>query len=389
MPTPRPRFALSCLAAALACAASLAEEPRAEPALPLRMRELLDALERVLPAALSEERFADPARRDEIEGALAELARGADRVAAHGRGRDASFAFLSKTLANESRRIHRRFEAGKLDEARFLLLELTEGCVACHSRLPAQSSHLSDSLLANPALRELPLEERAQLEFTTRQFERALLSYESLLAEPARDPDDLELSGRIDEYLELTLHVARDPARARRTLERLGRREGVSELLRGSLASWTRSLGELEQTPAQAPSLAVAQAWIRKAESAGEKGWDRPGLVYYLAASGVLHQLLARSPQSPLDEANASYWLGFVESRVGRAFWLSQTSALLERSIRLAPEGPHARDALELLRSFEVASHTGSEGEDMEGFDWTLLVELDSLIRAARPDATR
>lgn len=381
--------ALSICCAVLATTAALAAEKQTGTGLTLgvRMRELLGALERVLPAALSEERFAEPARRGEIDAALAQLARGADRVASHGKGRDASFVFLSETLADEARRIHRRFQAGKLDEARFLLLELTEGCVACHSRLPAQSSHLSDELLANPALRELPLDERAQLEFTTRQFDRALASYEALLADPARDPDDLELSGRIDEYLELAIHVSKDPARARRALLPLASRAETSESLRGSLRSWTQSLSELASAPPAAPSIERAEAWIRAGESAGEKGWDRPGLVYYLAASGVLHRVLESKDLPVIEQANAHYWLGLVESRVGRAFWLSQTSALLERAIRLAPGGPHARDALELLRSFEVASHTGSEGEETESWDWNRLVELDALIRAEQPAA--
>lgn len=380
--------ALSLGFALLATAGVLAAEKKsAGPALNVRMRELLHALEQVLPAALSEERFADPARHDAIEASLAQLARGAERVASHGKGRDTSFAFLSETLSDEARRIHRRFEAGKLDEARFLLLELTEGCVACHSRLPAKSSHLSDALLANPALRDLPLEERAQLEFTTRQFDRALASYEALLAEPDRDPDDLELSGRIDEYLELAIHVTKDPARARRALLPLASRPETSESLRGSLGSWAKSLAELASAPPAAPSVERAEAWIRAAEAVGEKGWDRPGLVYYLAASGDLHRVLESGNPTATAQANAYYWLGLVESRVGRAFWLSQTSALLEQSIRLAPGGPHARDALDLLRSFEVASHTGSEGEETESWDWDRLFELDALIRAAQPAA--
>jgi hypothetical protein len=348
----------------------------------VRMRELLAALEQLLPAALSEERFAEPDRRAEIESSLAKLAQGADRVAAHGKGRDASFAFLSETLADEARRIHRRFEAGKFDEARFLLLELTEGCVACHSRLPSRSSHLSDRLLANPALRELDTEERAKLEFTTRQFDRAIASYEKLFSDPARDPDDLELSGRIDEYLELAIHVENQPERARRALQPIAKRSDASESLRGSLAKWDAALADLAAAHAPA-SLTRAQELIRKAEAVSEKGWDRPGLVYYIAASGVLHRVLEDPKLAVVDQANAHYWLGLVESRVGRSFWLSQTSALLERSIRLAPGGPHARDALDLLRSFEVASHTGADNEEADGWNWNELVELDGLIRDA------
>lgn len=368
---------------ALFAAAAAAAAGGGTPQLAVTMRQMLASLSKVLPAALSEKRFSDPANRAEIGPALAQLALGANHLASHGNRRDASFAFLARALASEARRIHSRFQAGRVDEARFLLLELTEGCVACHSRLPAKSSNLSDRLLANPALKDLPLEERAQLEFTTRQFDRALGSYETLLADPSLDPDDLDLSGRVDEYLELALHVARDPARARRTLEALSHREGVSEGLRGSLAAWTKALSELAAEPAAPPSLAQAEAWIQRAEAAGEPGWDRPGLVYYLAASGSLHRLLDTTRLSRIDEADAHYWLGLVDSRVGRAFWLSQTAALLERSIRLAPDGPHAGDALELLRQFEVATHTGTEGSDVPRESWDKLNELESLIQAA------
>ena len=145
------RRSIALLAAALVGAgcgslARLGWQSEGEPAA-VAMPEIAAALRVALPLSLSAERFGAPENQPALELALSSLRQGAHELESHGRSQDASFAYLSRSLARDAEEIKRRFDEGRLDETRFLLGALVEDCVGCHSRLPSEGdSDLGRSL---------------------------------------------------------------------------------------------------------------------------------------------------------------------------------------------------------------------------------------------------
>ena len=351
------------------------------------MGEIFHALSEVLPASLDEQRFADPAQHEAILAALTKLAAAGSKLEAHGRGRDASFGFLSRSLAHDTEEIRRRYADGRSEEARFLLHEVTQDCVACHSRLPSQrDASLGRRLMSEERVAALPLDERATLEFATRQFERAQETNEALLASPDYTASDLDLTGVLDEYLELCLRVRRDFERPARALERFAARADVPERLRLQVGRWVASLREIAGRKPAATPLAEANALLAVAQDRARFPDDRDALVYDLAASGELQRFIDANPPGP-DVARAFFQLGEIESRVGRSFWLSQTDIYLETSIRMAPGEPFAPQALAQLREFLVSGYTGSGGRQVPADVQMRLAELQGLVEQARTPA--
>ena len=349
------------------------------------MDEILKALAEVLPPSLDEQRFADPAQHDAILAALTRLAAGGAQLEAHGRQRDAGFGFLSRSLAHDSEEIRRRFADGRTDEARFLLHELTQDCVACHSRLPSQHDvSLGRRLMDEKHVAALPLDERAQLEFATRQFERAETTHEALLASPDFSANDLDLGGSLDEYLELCLRVRRDYARPARTLEGFAARPDVTPRLHDRVLRWVASLREIAARKREATPLAEAQALVAMAQDRARFPDERDALVYDLAASAELHRFADATPAGP-DAALAYFRLGEIESRIGRSFWLSQTEVYFETSIRMAPGEPFAPQALAQLQEFLISGYTGSGGRQVPADVQKRLAELRELVERAHP----
>jgi hypothetical protein len=364
------------LAAIAGSAGAVSEGPQTR----ALMAEIFEALRRVLPLSLAEASFRAPEHRQEVLAALSTLADGGARLEEHGARRSESFAFLSRSLARDVREIRDRYAADRYEEARFLLHELTEDCVSCHSRLPSdRDSPLSERFVREEAVSQLPLQERAVLEMATRQFERALVTYESLFASPETSPSSLDLRGDFDDYLEVCIRVRGDFERPRQTLEAVAQRSDSTADLRRKIAHWTDSLRELgPRTPDPSP-LAEARKLLLRAEDRERFPEERSALVFYVAASSVLHRFVDTSPPA-LDGAEAYYRLGVIESRVGRSFWLSQTEAYLETAIRLAPGGPLAEDAFALLEEFIVASYSGSTGVHVPQEARDRLAELQGLI---------
>jgi hypothetical protein len=333
---------------------------------------------------MSDASFADPTRREQLLLALRALALHGERLEAHGRHRDAGFGLLSRSLARDAAEIRDRYEEGRIAESRFLLHEMTENCVACHSRLPDDRAHpLGQRLVRDETLAAAPPEERVRLEMATRQWDRALATYEALFESRSRSPADLDLMGHFDAYLEACLRVKRDPTRPLATFGKLARREDTPPLLREHMDAWIFSLRELEAREPLGDPLAEAQSLLDDARDRSRFGDDRRALVYYVAASSELHRYVNEPGRTPAELGEAYYLLGLIESRVGRSFWLSQTEHYLEASIRIAPAQRSAQRAYDLLEEFVVSGYTGSGGGSVPEDVRHQLEELKELIEAS------
>jgi tetratricopeptide (TPR) repeat protein len=325
------------------------------------MAEIVEALAVVLPLSLADDRFADPRQRAAIEGALEKLAQSAKRLEAHGSNLDASSGYLSRNLARDSLDIQTRFAQGRVSEARFLLHHLTDTCVGCHSRLPDDRPHtLGKRLLENAHIAHLPLDERAQLQAATRQFEPARESYESFFADPSTSLVDLDLTGHFEAYLELCLRVQNDPQRAIAHFQKLQNRADLPERIRHHVVSWIASLRALP-TQANGDSLERSRALIRSTPPT-LRFTDAAAIVPLIAASGALHRYVASSSEPSAELGEAYYLLGVIESRVGRSIFASQTEHLLETAIRMGPTEAYAGEAFDLLEEYLVSGYTGSAG---------------------------
>ena len=359
------------------------EAPDAE-ATRASMDGIFESIRVLLPLSLDDRAFQDPERRAEIQAALDALAADGAALADHGGDRDAGFGFLSRSLARDTRDIRDRYAAGRPAEARFLLLQLTDDCVACHSRLPSSEEFPDgEAFVSREHVASLPLERRAVLEQATRQFDRALASYEQLFAAPDRDPSSFVLEGLLDDYLELCLRVADDPARALRSFETLRTRDDLSESLRDDLDRWIAALRRVLADPPQGPPLETAAGLIAAAESRARFPADRRALVEYVTASAVLHRYVASAEPSDPQLARAYYLLGVIESRTGRSLWLSQAEHYLEASLRLGPDQPWAPDAYALLEEFVASGYSGSSGEHVPADVQRRLDELRRLIETS------
>ena len=358
-----------------------ADEANAGARTRLTMDEIFRSISFVLPLSLSKESFEDPAFRAEILAALDALARNGEELADHDRRQDASFRFLSRSLARDTREIRNRYAEGRVAEARYLLHQVTENCVACHSRLPSDTEFpLGELFVTGDAIAALPPQERATLEMATRQFDRALDTLESLFAAPEVSPGTLDLRGHFDDYLELCIRVKGDLKRPTGVLERFLTRDDLSPSLRANATSWVESLRALQRREPLASPLAEARALIAQAESRSRYPNDRRALIDYIAASSVLLLGIAAEGEPGPRAGEAYYLLGLIESRIGRSFWLSQTEFFLETAIRLDPSQPHAALAYELLEEFVISGYTGSSGVHVPEDVQQRLDELQRLI---------
>ena len=179
------------------------------------------------------------------------------------------------------------------------------------------------------------------------------------------------------------MRVKRDLARPARALEAFAKRSDLRAGLRSDLNQW---VADLRAYGARAPveGLEAGRRLAEETVAASGQGGEHALLVRYEIASGALLRYVASLPDGDRRAAEAYYWLGVIESRVGRSFWLSQTEPYLEAAIRLAPGDPIAPKAYALLEEFVVGGYTGSSGEHVPADVKAWLAELERLIATSR-----
>jgi preprotein translocase subunit SecF len=333
----------------------------AEEGLAPRMQRIFESVRAVLPLTVDPDELGADRNRGRVHPALQDLARQGELLAAHTRGRDPGFGYAAGFLAHDAGEILRSYEAGRFEEAAFLLRQTAESCVACHTRLASPGDFpRAEDFVDGTKLAGLPAPERALLQVATRRFDDALATYEGYFATSAVHP--ARMLGDLTDYLVVCVRVKGNLERPVPVLRRFAARPDLWRHLRVDVVRWIADLEALRGVDLTQPDLARARSLLDEAK--GRVGFpsDRAALVPYVVASTLLHRFVeVHAGEGGRDLGEAYYLLGLVESRIGRDTWVSPSASFLEAAVRTAPREPFAEQAYALL---EEAAILGWASED-------------------------
>ncbi len=349
------------------------------------MRRTYGALAKLLPAALAPEPMMEGNRNGELSEAVETLAEAAAELEKHSTPSDSGFGFLGRSLAHEATLIRRRMATGRFDDAGVLVVRMTENCMACHARLPAdQQPEFAANLVASVDRGGLSPVHRARLEIALRQFDQALGIHEKLMRDPAVLPSALDYTGALGDYLIVALRVERDAARAQRQLKEFAQRSDLSETLRGALPIWIEALETLAPDLQGEASLERAAEILELGEGLRRYPADRADLVHKVVASSLLYRYV-QGKDVPRDSlAEASYLIAITDAFIRRSFERSEAQFYLEQAIRLEPGSELARVAFAELESQTLLEYAGSSGLHLPRDVQRWLAELGDLARSPR-----
>ena len=348
------------------------------------MQRIFQNLRVVLPLSADRERFADPARREEILEALRAMADAADSLDSHAKGFDPGRRYIGRSLALDVRRALRHFDWKDYGRAEFFVQQTANACISCHSRIESASdSPVATGFFREQEMAELDLPARAKLQIATRRFDDALATFERIFESPAWLP--AELLEPWTQYLAICIRVKHDLQRPIPALTAFAQREDLWKQLRDDVETWTETLKTLSQSEIRV-DVASAQELIAQGRNISEYPADRRALVHYLMASRVLNDLVAQKSAPGPAQAQAYYLLGVTETRIGADFWRSPADFYLEQAVRLHPHSDIARRAYAFLEEETLLGYTGSSGTHLPSDVRAHLNELRRL--AAAPPAS-
>lgn len=351
--------------------------------LKVAMNKIYQSLQELLPLSIEPGGFKHATQQKKVKAALQTLSTEAKWIRQHAAPQDQGFAFLSESLASDATGAYRHFTQGRTAESQFLIRHVTENCIACHSRLPSSDAHPSKTLFTKIDAKRFNKDQRALLLIATRQFDDAMKTFEDMFNDPTFLKSQAVLLNPFLDYLSVAVRVRGDYGRARGTMEKVLAHGSLPDRIADDVRMWVVALKALEKNPpAGGDKLETAKALMANGKKEMEYPTDRSGLIYYLAASGLLNQYIHDDkPTDPKKLGEAYYLLGMAETVTGRSYWLSQTDRFLEAAIRTAPSAPYARKAFNLLEENIVMGYSGSSGTHIPADVQAKLKELGRLVR--------
>jgi hypothetical protein len=347
------------------------------------MREIYEGIRVALPASIDPDVFKAPENQGEIYAALDTLARNVAQLGEHYQERDAQLGFLARSIERDAIEAKTSYTNGHYRRSAFVLQQIVENCVVCHTRLPDdRGSLVAEGFVNKGVMASLPPKPKSTLLIATRQFDEALDALESVFNDRLMHP--AVLLGPLTDYLVVSIRVKGDYERPIAALEAFKKREDLWPSLREDVEEWIVALPSLEERTATASTVASARAIIEEGDALDEYGDGQGSLLHFIVASSILERYIATHPEASPELGEAFYLRGVLDTRIGRNYWVSTAPFFLEESIRVAPAGPFAEEAFAVLTRELFAAYEGSDVEVLPAEERAHLAELLALIDETR-----
>ena len=333
-----------------------------------KMMVLSQTLSRLLPLTASPRTFNDLKNDGEITKDIKELASMAHAVDEMKvkPSDDPSLTFMAERFSENMNEAVQQIDRGNRRYARFLVRQSTAYCIGCHTRTDQGRENMKLSSAAN--LTGLSTLERADYFIAVRDYDRALNEFDKLINSPdaqIESPQTLEVAA--EKALAVAVRVKKNPNLAKELVARIIDAKWAPVYLRMNALAWKRTIEDWEKN--EPKSKLSSKGQLRMAKDFLNRGWKKTsnspqsqaGLVYFLRASTVLHDLLGRSSSDP-NYADALYYAGLAAESLRDINLWTLHEAYYESCIRTKPYTQLAKKCYLRLEALQLSAYSTYEG---------------------------
>ena len=319
------------------------------------MHKVYDAIAYLLPLSVRNADLKTEWDQELIEEKLKVLTAASSTLVKHADKEDAEFRLLARSFDRLVQDVGVSFRAQWPDYAYYSLMELTDHCVACHSRLPSPSQDLfGQRLMARMNADNIEPESRTLLYIATRQFDAALGLFEQQLADPSLDPIEADYRGIMLRYLRLAISTGGSNERVVKFIDTYASRKDLPYYLTHRLAHWRTALTTLTPNMDAAPDLARARQIFDQATALTLAPNNRLRAVEDLVAARIMRSYLQAHPKASAAERGEIYYkLGVIALRTSEPEpAVPELEMLMAASIQSDAHGRYAKDAYGILEEY-------------------------------------
>ena len=339
------------------------------------MQSLKNSLTDLLPLIMDPKQFNEDANQLKIRKEVSNLVKNSKDIS-HSpmvQNTDPTLRFVSSAFTEDLKRADESLEAGRREYARYVLMNVTSYCIECHTRTDRGPSFQTPEI--EKTLVGLRSIDRAEYLVSTRQFERALVEFRSIIGtENLKDLNLFELDRAIRYSLAISVKFLKDPQKSSEIVDQVLKSPSTPFYLKQSARAWQKAINEWKKeklSSVQKPQASAgANEVLRTSRTLVEKGrlqqngvGDRSGDVYFLRAISDLHSLMMNSEKlSPGVRGEGLYLLGLSYSSVRDLGVWALHENYFESCIRQQPHTKWSQACYQKFEESVLAGFSGSSG---------------------------
>lgn len=214
---------------------------------------------------------------------------------------DPIITFTAQQFNQELQSVSQMLSSGHLQPAQNSLSQIGNYCISCHSRADRGSKNFPMAWATN--LSALSTTQKIQYSLANRQYESAHKETEKLIKDEtlvAQDPNSW--ISTVQKDLSVIIRAEQDLPHAQKLIAEILTNKNLPEYMKYDIKSWAKSLTawqkETKKSKESTRDLEFVKKLIDQAR-ATPYSQGQAAFVIYLRASGILHELLESSRNSP------------------------------------------------------------------------------------------
>jgi hypothetical protein len=265
------------------------------------MKDMSNTLSQLVLNIGSDEKYNDKKNQLVIEDQMRQIASASHSVndqMTTNRLANPSIQVLASQLAGNAQDAYLAFHSGNHEYARALIRATINSCIACHTL--NHSGPQFPTITAN--LEGLNTIEQARFFTATRQFDRAILEYRKILSnDQILNSSTPTWEEALHEGVNIAIRVKRDPKLAIAIVSSVVARDGAPYYMRDDALEWKKSLESWKPKKLTTEKALYSEALrlFALAKTKQKFGSDHSSDVLYIIASATLSDLLAVAPNGP------------------------------------------------------------------------------------------
>lgn len=335
------------------------------------MQRMRDIVLKLQPTALKEKDFVDAGGKLGVGRDLAELRDLSQRVHKSKSLNVPRYRVSAEALHHHLTEMEKAYSQGDRKYARWMMQATPMICMSCHNQEGLSAGGLWD--LSAEVLKGTDFE-NAEIMFATRNNEKALPVYESLIRRfgsvPLSESSVRDLETSFKRLLIYDIQISRQPEAASKRLTELLKNQKLPQHVKRRVSEWLKSTGVLVSRSlwgAQAEDTRRVLSYAAKildARPRGSAAIQNESLVSFLDVAGLLYARLDRE-ERPALIAETLYWLAIADFGINNEFFLSLGNLYLRDCMTHYSQFPIAKKCYQEFKDQMQFLYSGSRGEDL------------------------
>jgi hypothetical protein len=325
------------------------------------MREISASFSTLLRYAFSADSFFDPKNNEIIEAEVKKMATLAERIHQNGKtpkfDKDPVLKYVTRDFSRDMAIANLEWKSGHKLFARSIIRATSNYCISCHTRND-QGQKDTSFMFAELNVNGFDNIDKADYFAAVRQFPKALDAYDRVLTDSTfAEKNQRQWSIGMKKSLAIAVRVNRSPALSLELVSRVFDAKSVPLSLREAALTWRVAIKEWRDSEKEKnDGIKKVRQLIAQGQRAVANTWNNDaGLVYYLRASTMLHDML-RQQKGLKDFSEALYLSGLAAEGLKEINLWTFDEIYYESCIRYKPHSDNAKKCFARLEALEIFS---------------------------------